>query len=381
MKFLHLSDLHIGKTVNGFSMHNEQRHVFDQILRYIQTKHPDAVVIAGDVYDRAVPSVEAVRIFDDFLTGLADTGVAVLLIAGNHDSPERMNYASRLLSGKRLHLCGVFDGTLRKVTFTDEHGEIHFWMLPFIKPSSLRGLFDDIENYNGAVSAALGTADINYNERNVLISHQYFTKPGVSPSRSESEIDPIGGIDGIDTGLVERFDYVSLGHLHRAQSAGAEHIRYCGSPIKYSFSEKDHEKSATLVEIGKKGSLSITTLPLVPIYDMREIRGKLDTLISDEFSSGINKEDYLRVILTDDEWIIDPMGKLRSVYPNVMDMDYDNIRAGIDLGEISAGAQTAEKLSVYELFCNFFLETQGFHLDERQGGIVRELLERPGEEE
>jgi exonuclease SbcD len=381
MKFLHLSDLHIGKSVNGFPMLDEQRHAFNQIIRNIQTERPAAVVIAGDVYDRAAPSVEAVRLFDDFLTELADTGAAVLLVAGNHDSPERMNYASRLLSERRLHLCGVFDGTLRKVTLTDEHGNIHFWLLPFIKPSSLRGVFDGIESYNDAAAAALGTADIDYTQRNVLVAHQFFAKMGVSPLRSESELNPIGGLDEVGAGLVERFDYVALGHLHGAQPVGAEHIRYCGSPVKYSFSEWRHEKSVTVAEIGEKGNLHIKTLPLTPIHDMREIRGGLDTLLSDEFSSGIDKEDYLRVILTDEGWIIDPAGKLRSVYPNVMDIDYDNKRTKIDLSAVSTDAQTVKKLGDYDLFAQFFLETQGFHMDAQQAEIVRELLERPGEDE
>ncbi|MDR2570275.1 MAG: exonuclease SbcCD subunit D, partial [Oscillospiraceae bacterium] len=333
MKFFHLSDLHIGKNVNGFSMIEEQKHVFAQIIGYIKTERPAAVIIAGDVYDRAIPSVEAVFIFDDFLTALARENMAVMLISGNHDSPERINFASRLLSDKLLFLCGTFDGSIQKKTLTDEYGDINFWLLPFIKPSSLRGMFLDsaIESYDEAIAAALKTANIDYAARNVLVSHQFYTKAGVTPIRSESELNPVGGLDAVDAGFIERFDYAALGHLHGIQSIGAEHIRYCGSPLKYSFSEWRQKKSVTVVELGAKGDLTVKSLPLCPLRDMREIKGELEKLLSNEVSGLANKEDYLRVILTDEEEIIDPMGKLRSVYPNIMSLGFENSRTRIDI--------------------------------------------------
>lgn len=382
MKILHLSDLHIGKSVNGFSMIAEQKHAFAQILEHIRTERPDAVVIAGDVYDRALPSVEAVALFDDFLTALAGEDVAVLLISGNHDSPERLGYAGRLLAEKRLHLCGVFDGVLRKVVLHDKHGEVNFWLLPFIKPSSLRGLFAEceIESYDDAISAVLDSADVDYTARNILVSHQFYTKAGLSAIRSESELNPIGGLDAVSAELVERFDYVALGHLHGGQSVGSEHIRYCGSPIKYSFSEWRHEKSVTLIELKERGNLTISTLPLIPIHDMREIKGELEKLLSDEVSSFASKEDYLRVILTDDDEIIDPMGKLHSVYPNVMSICFENSRTNIDIGSIKADIEAIETLSQYDLFCEFYLEIQGSVMSDEQIAIVRELLERLSEE-
>jgi len=377
MKFLHLSDLHIGKVVNRYPMLVEQRHVFEQVIGYVKTEKPDAVIIAGDVYDRAIPSVEAVRLFDDFLTDLASEDVAVMVVSGNHDSPERMNYASRLLSDKKLFLCGSFDGKLNKFVLTDKYGEVNFWLLPFVKPLSVRGFFgdSDIETYDAALAAILETADIDYASRNVLVSHQYYTKTGVTPVRSESELNPVGGLDAIDSRLIERFDYVALGHLHGAQSVGATHIRYAGSPIKYSFSEWRQEKSLSLVTLNEKGSLDIAALPLTPIHDMREIKGEIDKLMSDEVSSLADKEDYLRVILTDEEEIIDPMGKLRSVYPNVMSLDFDNSRKSIDLGMVVTSAEKIEKLSPYDLFADFFLEAQGSTMSAEQTEIVRELLE------
>lgn len=376
MKFLHLSDLHIGKTVNGFSMLEEQRHIFEQIIGYIDTEKPDAVLIAGDIYDRAVPSVESVHLFDDLLTDFAAKEVTVILISGNHDSPERLNYASRLLSERKLHLCGVFDGTLHSVTLPDEYGNLKFWLLPFIKPSSVRGMFADkeIESYTDAVKSVLESADIDYSERNVLLSHQFYTAVGITPIRSESEINPVGGLDAVDAGLLSKFDYVALGHLHGSQGVGGN-IRYAGSPIKYSFSEWKQKKSVTLVEIKGKGNIAVTALPLLPIRNMREIKGSLEQLLSNEVSSQGNKEDYLRVILTNEEEIIDPMGKIRSIYPNVMALDFENSRTIIDVSDTALGTDKLERLSPYDLFCEFFLEMSGAVLSEEQVQIVRDLLE------
>jgi exonuclease SbcD len=377
MKFLHLSDLHIGKTVNGFSMLEEQRHVFMQIIGYIEAEKPAAVLIAGDVYDRAVPGVEAVRLFDDFLTDLAAKDVSVLLISGNHDSPERLNYASRLLSERKLHICGVFDDVLKSVTLADEYGEVDFWLLPFIKPSTVRGMFSDaeIESYTDAVTAVLDSASIDCSRRNVLLSHQFYTTAGVSPVRSESEINPVGGLDAVDAAVLSRFDFVALGHLHGAQNV-CDNIRYAGSPVKYSFSEWKQEKSATLVTLREKGATLTTTLPLLQMHDMREIKGSLEILTSDEISSQGDREDYLRVILTDEEEIIDPMGKLRSIYPNIMALDFENSRTSVDVSLVSLGAEQIETLSTYDLFSEFFLEISGAVMTEAQSEIVRELFER-----
>ena len=378
MKFLHMSDFHIGKIVHNVSMLNEQRHIFRQIISYIQNEHPDAVVIAGDVYDRVVPSIEAMRVFDDFLTALAHEDIAVMLISGNHDSPERLSYASRLLIDKRLFLCGAFDGSVRKVTITDAYGEVNFWLLPFIKPSSVRGLFGEheAESYSDALAAAIETAHIDYSGRNVLVSHQFYSKAGVALVRSESEVNPVGGLDAVDASIIERFDYVALGHLHGAQKVGAEHIRYAGSPLKYSFSEIRQTKSVILVEMNEKGNMTAKALPLSPLHDMREIKGEIEKLMSDEVSSLADKEDYLHVILTDEEEIIDPIGKVRSVYPNVMRLDFDNSRTRVNLSELNPDMCQTEQLSPYDLFCEFFLDVNGAAMSKEQERIVRELLER-----
>ena len=375
MKFLHLSDLHIGKMVNRYSMLAEQRFVFKQVTGYIKTEKPDALIIAGDVYDRAMPTVEAVKLFDDFLTELAHEEIVVMIISGNHDSPERMNYASRLLSDRKLFLCGSYDGVLQKHVLKDEYGEVNFWLLPYIKPLSVRGFFtgQEIDSYDAAIAIILEKANINYSSRNVLVSHQYYTKTGLIPERSESELNPVGGLDAIDSSLIEQFDYAALGHLHGAQSIGHAHIHYAGSPVKYSFSEWRHEKSVSLVMLNEKGSVEFKALPLTPIHDMREIKGEINKLMGETAING--REDYLRVILTDEEEIIDPVGKLRSLYPNIMSLDFENSRSNIEADTIIAGAEKMKKLSPFDLFTEFFLDTQGSTMTAGQAKIVRELLD------
>ncbi|MDL2301691.1 exonuclease SbcCD subunit D [Lachnospiraceae bacterium OttesenSCG-928-D06] len=376
MKFLHLSDLHIGKVVNGFSMLTEQRHVFLQIIEYIDTLNPDAVLIAGDVYDKPIPGVDAVRLFDDFLTAIAEKNVTVIIISGNHDSSERLHYASRILEKRNLHICGIYEKTMKKVILSDAYGEVTFWQLPFIKPASIRSMFPErtVEDYGDAVNAVVESEEIDYKKRNVLLSHQFYTSKGQNPIRSESEIDPVGGLDAVDANMISQFDYVALGHLHRAQNI-RDNVRYAGSPLKYSFSEWKHKKSITLVELKEKGDCNITPLPLTPIHEMREIKGPIAQLMSREVSDGGDKEDYLRVILTDEEELIDPMGKLRSVYPNVMALDFDNTKSRINKEALLFSNNQTETISPYELFCDFYMEINGSVMSEEQMEIVRSLLE------
>jgi exonuclease SbcD len=361
-------------------MIEEQRNAFRQVIGYMRAEKPDAVLIAGDIYDRAVPGVDAVRVFDDLLTDLAHEGADVLLIAGNHDSPERLNYASRLLSGMKLHICGAFTGAIKVVSLDDEFGKVNFFLLPFIKPPTVRAYFSDreIDTYGDALKAVLDGATINPAERNVLIAHQFFTKAGVSAERSDSEINIIGGIDEIDAEPLSPFNYVALGHLHGTQRVGAEHIRYAGSPLKYSFSECEQNKCVLLVDLDGKGNAAVKPLPITPLHDLRRIKGTLDGLLNaDEAQTG-NKEDYLRIILTDEDEIIDPMNKLRGVYPNAMVLDFENSRTSVDLGAVTADADTVERLSEYDLFCQFFADVTGGTMTDGQSEIIRDLLD--GEE-
>ena len=371
MKFLHLSDLHIGKMLNAVSMINEQINFFAQVIDYIRSEKPYAVVIAGDIYDRSVPSTEAVLAFDDFLTALVESGAVIIIISGNHDSPARLNFASRLLSHRQLFLYGAFNGSLQKLTFNDETGAVNFWLLPFINPASVRSFHQgaNIQDYNAALDFVLKNADIDYSMRNIFVSHQYYTKAGLSLERSESELKPIGGLDAIDISLIKNFDYAALGHLHGRQKAGEEHICYAGSPLKYSFSEAHHKKSVNLVEIREKGNLTVTALPIKPIHNMQIIKGKLSTLLDKPEPC----EDYIYAILTDEEEIIDPMEKLRNIYPNIMKLDFDNSRTALDLTEAYQGGE-AESLSAYDLFSEFFLLNQGSVMSDEQIGIVQALL-------
>jgi len=370
MKFFHLSDLHIGKIVNGQPMIPDQKYVLAQIISYIREEKPTAVVIAGDVYDRAVPSVDAVRVFDDFLTSLAQEEVTVLLISGNHDSPERISYASRLLADKGVFFCGVFEGEMPQIILRDEYGEVNFYLLPFVKPSLMS------DSYDTAVKNAIDAAEIDYSARNVLVSHQFYVKTGEDPILSESERSPIGGLDAVNVSIVEGFDYVALGHLHRAQRVGAEHIRYSGSPIKYSFSELGQAKAITVIEMLEKGNVNTRFIQLKPLHEMREITGTIDKLLSEEIYSQNDREDYLRVVLTDEAEIIDPMGKLRAIYPNVLALIHESTRTEYD---ISGEMPDVETLSTYELFCEFFLSVQGSQMGEEQANIIRNLLEKEGD--
>ena len=368
MKFLHISDLHIGKVLNGISLIPDQAHIFAQIIAYIQTHQPQAIVIAGDVYDRALPSAEAVSLFDQFITDLAAQGVVVLLVAGNHDSPQRMDYASRLLVQNHLHFAGAFKGAMEKVTLTDPHGEVNFWLLPFIKPLLTREVLEDIDTYDGIITAAISNSAIDFTQRNVLISHQFYTKMGEESTRSESERDPIGGLDGVDATIVQGFDYVALGHLHGQQRVGEEHIRYSGSPLKYSFSEVNQAKAVLMVDIGEKGQVQTTALPLAPLHDMEIIEGTMETLLES------TSENYIKAIFTNEEYILDPMGKLRVNYPNIMEAVPKKSLAETISGE-GADLNAITQLSTYELFAEFFLNTQGSTLTAEQADIIVKLLE------
>ena len=388
MKFLHLSDLHIGKIVNHRSMIEEQKHVFGQVLTYIQQEKPNAIVVAGDIYDKSNPSVEAMGVWDDFLTEVASyKNIAIMVVAGNHDSPERLGHVSRLLSHNKIFLCRNLykesnqnienNSEIQKVTLVDEYGDVNFWLLPFIQPS----FFRETITYDTMIKSIIDNANIDYTARNVLVSHQYYTKTYLTLERSQSERDPIGGIDAVDAGIIEGFDYVALGHLHRPQNVGVEHIRYCGSPVKYSASECNHSKSITLVELGAKLQqnqeknlyCTVKLLPLIPIHDMREIKGPIEQLTNPEIYELANREDYLYITLTDEENIAFPMDRLRKVYPNIMDVSFEN-----RINEIIPVAITREKienLPYDELFIELFENRNpGRTLNPEQLKILRQLL-------
>lgn len=373
MKFLHLADLHLGKRVNGFSMLEDQAHILRQILAILDDEQPDGVLIAGDVYDKSVPSVEAVGLLDGFLTELRARGVPVLLISGNHDSPERLAFGGRVMDSCGIHISPVYDGALAPVTLHDAFGPVHVWLLPFVKPAHVRRWFPDadIESYTDAVAEAVAHMDIDTAARNVLVTHQFVT----GGTRSGSEELSVGGTDNVDSGVFAPFDYVALGHLHGAQHIGRETIRYAGSPLKYSFSEARQHKSVTVVTLGEKGDVQVRTVALTPLRELREIRGSYDELTARSFYEHTTyRSDYLHLILTDEQDVFDAMSRLRTIYPYLMTLDYDNARTRA-AGGMSVPAET-ERRTPLELFEALYLRQNHRPMSEVQRAYIAQLMEQ-----
>lgn len=376
MKFLHLSDLHIGKRVNEVSMLDDQAYILDQILDIADAEQPDAVLIAGDIYDRSIPSNEAVTLFDDFLVKLAKHHLPVLMISGNHDSPERLSFGGRLLDASGIYISPVYHGNIQPVTLTDDYGPIHFWLLPFIRPAHVRRFFPDepIESYTDACCTVIAHMPIDPGERNVLITHQFVT----GAVTCESEELSVGGADNVDASIFDVFDYVALGHIHGPQNIGSNRIRYCGTPLKYSFSESDHHKSVTVVTINKKGTLNLQLQPLLPRHDLRQIRGSFAALTDKSSYEGTALDDYLHVILTDEEDIPEAIGKLRLIYPNIMKLSYDNTRTRTDQS-IDAAADVQRKTPL-ELFEELYEMQNNQPMGEEQRAFAQDLIESIWEE-
>lgn len=371
MKLLHLSDLHLGKRVNGFSMLEDQRVILTQIVDLAEEEKVDAVLLAGDLYDKPVPPAEAVTLLDRFLTRLSGGGIPVFAISGNHDSPERLAFATRLLAGEGIHLTAQYQGPQPPFLLQDEYGDVAIYALPYLKPALVRHWNPeaDIASYEEAVSYALGQWAVDKTQRNVLLAHQFVTG-GVT---CESEERSVGGVDQIPAPLFAAFDYVALGHLHGPQSVGRPTLRYSGSPLKYSFSECGHEKSVTLVTLKEKGQVEIQTLPLTPRRDLREIRGAYEEVTAKSFYQGTNREDYLHVILTDEEDVPEAMGKLRTIYPNLMKLSYDNRRTQ-GVAEVT-GAERPEEKTPLELFQDFYRLQNNQPMAPQQETLVRQLME------
>lgn len=414
MRFFHISDLHIGKRVNGFSMVEDQRWILNQILELAKEERPDGILIAGDLYDKPVPSAEAVELLDEFLYGFVRLGIPVWAISGNHDSAERVAYGARMMERSGIFLSRAFDGTAQKYTATGRDGErVDIYLLPFLKPAAVRRFFPgrEIETTQQAVEAALETVCLEEDRVNILLTHQFLT----GASTCESEELSVGGSDQVDASVVERFDYVALGHLHGPQRVGRETIRYCGSPLKYSFSEASHRKSVTVVEIGEERSrmeaygeskapevqieeralskqrdvfdtrkviweedraggrkVRIGTIPLVPLRDLREIRGPLEELVKPEVAGAADAGDYLHVTLTDQGEILDAIGKLRAVYPNIMRLDFERR----DAGQIREEEIRLEEKTPQELFAEFYEKQNGVPLSGEQEKLVNEIWKR-----
>jgi len=374
MRFFHLADLHIGKRLGEFSLFFDQEYILNQILSAAKRHAPDAVIIAGDIYDKSAPAGEAVGLFDDFLTSLSRLGQPIMLISGNHDSPERLNFGGRIMARQNIHLAGLFCGQMTQIVLKDDHGETAFHLLPFIRPAQVRRFYPEavIESYNDAVRIILAAQPPDPARRNVLVAHQYITAGDTAPERTESEQISVGGLDNIDASVFDGFDYVALGHLHRSQSIGGEHIRYAGSPLKYSFSEALHHKAITMVELEEKGALRIENLSLAPLHDMREIKGPIEKLLSPQIYEAADANDYLHITLTDEADLISPLDRLRAIYPNVMKLDFANSRSATGKGDGAAERITSK--TPVELFADFYQLQQSSELPEDKLAIVKDVF-------
>ncbi len=378
MKLIHLADLHLGKRLYEFPILEDQKYILMEILRIIDLEMPDGILIAGDVYDKAVPPTEAVELFDQFLVSIAKREIPAFIISGNHDSPERLAFGNRLIDVSGIHLSSVYDGSAAQYCLQDEYGEVSLFMLPFLKPTAVRRFFPDkdIVSYTDAMCAAVEQMQIDPSRRNILVSHQFVT----GAERSNSEDVSVGGMDNVDASVFDGFDYVALGHIHTPQNLDSCRIRYAGTPLKYSFSEASRGKSVTVVELGSKGALEVRDIPLTPRHDMTELKGSFEALTSwDFYHDTPYPNDYVHITLTDENDVPDAVGKLRMIYPMLLKLDYDNARSrsGTDLQKLEKTRQE----SPLELFSDFYERCNHQSMTEEQSEYLQKIMEEIWEDE
>jgi len=390
MRILHLADLHLGKNMNGFSLIEDQHYILEQILSIVETHQTETVLIAGDVFDKAMPSAEAVKLLDDFLSGLTERNQKVFMISGNHDSAQRIAYGGQIMRKADVYVSPVFSGIPEPVTLTDTWGKLNIYLLPFIRPAVVRTVFSkekqeqtkqekieetadqslEIQSYQAAVEYVIRQIKLDPGSRNVLVAHQFLT----NAKPSESEEFSVGGMENIDASLFGSFDYTALGHIHRAQKVLQETIRYAGTPLKYSFSEAGQQKSVTLVDLEEKGKVQISEIPLTPLRDCREIHGSYREVTAREQYQQKNTQDFVHVILTDEEEIFQAVSKLRLIYPNLMKLDYDNSRTRQNR-IISAPLEEMSR-SPMDLFEEFYELQNNQPMTQEQKDYAQELLNR-----
>lgn len=371
MKFIHLGDLHIGKRVNEFLMLKDQEYVFEQIINIIKEEKIEAVLIAGDVYDKQVPSLEAVALFDKFLTDLANEHVNIYIISGNHDSVERLSFAGRLLEKSNVYVAHMYDGKVQCKVFEDEVGEVNIYMLPYIKPIHVKKFYPDAEinDYNQAVKQVIEELNIDKTKRNIMIAHQFVTGASVC----DSEELAIGGLENIDGSIFDDFDYVALGHIHRAQKVGRETLRYSGTPLKYSFSEINHKKSVTVVDMKGKDDIDIKLIEIKPLHNMRKIEGTYEEITLKSNYVDTDTTDYMHIVLKDEEDILDAIGKLRSIYPNIMKLEYDNIRTRSNT-KVDVASRVDEKTPL-ELFEELYELQNNQEMNNEQIDYMKDFMD------
>ena len=377
MKIIHLADLHIGKRVNEFSMIDDQKYILNQILEIIDKEKPDALIIAGDVYDKQVPSIEAVELLDSFISDISKRKTTTFIISGNHDSAERLAFGSSLMAMGKIYISPVYNGKISKYTLKDDFGSANFYLLPFVKPSHVKRFFPDekIESYTDAIKVVVDNLKLDTSEINILIAHQFVT----GASRTESEEISVGGLDNVDASVFEDFDYVALGHIHRPQKIGTERIRYCGTPLKYSFSEVNDTKSVSIIEINSKEDFNLRMIPLIPKRDMRKIRGTYEELTTKNSYENTNTDDYIHVTLTDEFNVADAIQKLRVIYKNIMKLEYDNMRTR-ESRKINLDDMVIENKNPLEIFSEFYKLQNNKEMNDEQKEIIKKIMEEVWEE-
>lgn len=377
---MHISDLHIGKRVNEFSMLEDQKYIFNEIIDIAVEQKVEGVIIAGDVYDKSVPSADAVDVFDDFLTDIARKDLPVFIISGNHDSPERLDFGSRIMGKHQVYISGQFNGEIPIVAFEDKYGKLNIHLMPYLKPAVVnRKLSIDTKSFDECVREVLEKADVNISERNILVAHQFVTASGMDPQRSDSESKSLGGMDNVDISAFELFDYVALGHIHGPQQMGREMVRYSGSPLKYSFSESHHKKSVTILEAKEKGNFTYVQVELHPQRDLKEIRCSLSELRAGLTLKEVSGDCYVHVILTDEEEIIDAIGKVREIYPNVMLLDFDNRRTKENAELNHLTGEDLKQKTPMKLFSDFYMNQNNLEMSDRQNDYFAKIIEKQEE--
>lgn len=379
MKILHLSDLHIGKTVNDFNMIEDQAYMLEQIIKLIESKAPDAILLAGDIYDKPVPSEEAVRLLDGFLSRLSGMDVETFIISGNHDSDERLHFGSSLFAKNKIHIAARYDGHIYKKTCQDEYGPVNIFLLPFIKASQVKHFYPDakIESYDDAVREALSHADLNTKERNILAAHQFVAGKSGDPAPGGSEsaaVLHVGTVEKVGVDCFDDFDYAALGHIHAPQQVGRETVRYAGSPLKYSLSEAGRHKTAPFVTFGPKGEVSVELITLRPLRDMRHLKGKLEQLL--DRKNITSPDDYIFATLTDEEPVSDVMAIFRQYYPNTMKIVYDNAHTR-ESEHLDITGITQEK-TYPELIADFYRMMYGCEMNDEEMRIMKEVAKEAG---
>lgn len=377
MKLLHLADLHLGKILQEQSLIEDQEYMLNQIIQLIKKENVETVLISGDVYDRSVPPAEAVNLLDSFLkTLIKELKIKVFIIAGNHDSKDRLGFGSKIFEDEGLYIESKYTGNLRKVELQDEYGKLNIYMLPFVKPVEVKQFFeDDLENnYNIAINKIIGKEEINKRERNIILVHQFVTAGTIEPERTESEVLSLGGIENVDVSNFNDFDYVAIGHVHRPQKIGRDTARYAGTMLKYSFSEINHNKTVSIIEIKEKGDININLVQLNPLRDMREIKGPLEELIKPENYECGNTNDYIKAVITNKEPVYDAIGQIRRIYPNTLKLEIRNSKTINNVEEQNINLENIKKKTELELFADFYKSQNNVELDERQTEIIKNII-------